>query len=230
MYGKLAEVASRREVHDMQTELRRLRERQLLERIFHKFKCQAMRLRFEHKAKEAEATLESNSLLLRQLSEISRSELEVSQAFVRGAQEVSEAEQRTEELGPLTKSNAEQKRRLLKWKKNKSKQLFHMRKGVRDHELAGTMDVASLLLEIQSKQELVKMLQQRQREFDDEVLQASRSGLSRSFRVRRAMMEQRRAKDDTPRASKSPSFTSFLLHMTLIYSSFKMLISIESHV
>eukprot|EP00913_Durusdinium_trenchii_P036009 g33691.t1 len=163
MYRKLGEVASRREVYDLQMELRKLKDRQLQERIFHKFKCQAMRQRFERKAfcaaeelacvREQEATLESNSSLLKHLAEISRSEAAAANDFVRGAQEVSDAEKRTEDLGPVTDSNAEQKRRLVKWKKNKSKQLYHMKKGVRDHEMAGTMDVASLLQEIQSKQD-----------------------------------------------------------------------------
>lgn len=197
MYRKLGEVASRREVYDLQMELRKLKDRQLQERIFHKFKCQAMRQRFERKVREQEATLESNSSLLKHLAEISRSEAAAANDFVRGAQEVSDAEKRTEELGPVTDSNAEQKRRLVKWKKNKSKQLYHMKKGVRDHEMAGTMDVASLLQEIQSKQELVKILQQSQKEFDQEVVRASRHSAAKTANVRAAMIEQRQVKDET---------------------------------
>lgn len=197
MYGKLAEVASRREVYDLQMELKNLRDRQLLERIFHRFKCEAMRQHFKRKVQEQEATLESNSSLLGQFAEISRAEDAAANDFIRGAQEVSDAEKRTEELGPLTQSNAEQKRRLAKWKKNKSKQLYHMKKGVRDHEMAGTMDVASLLQDIQSKQELVKMLQQGQREFDDEVVRATEENAVETAQVRAAMIKQRQVKDDT---------------------------------
>ena len=197
MYGKLADVASRREVFDLQMELKKLRDRQLLERSFHKFKCEAMRQHFKRKVQQQEATLESNSSLLGQLAEISRAEDAAASDFIRGAQEVSDAEKRTEELGPLTHSNAEQKRRLVKWKKNKSKQLYHMKKGVRDHEMAGTMDVASLLQDIQSKQDLVRILQQNQKEFDEEVVRASEESAAETAQVRSAMIKQREVKDET---------------------------------
>ncbi|CAJ1453318.1 unnamed protein product [Effrenium voratum] len=197
MYQKLAEVAQREDVYVLQRRLQQLKDRQLMERIFHKLKCQAMRQHFERKVQEQEATLGSNSSLLAQLAHVSRAESAAAKDFIRGAQDVSHAEKRTEELGPLTESNAEQKRRLAKWKKNKSKQLYHMKKGVRDHEMAGTMDVASLLQDIQQKQELVKILQQNQKESEQEVLLASARSAKDTARVRAALMEQRQVKDET---------------------------------
>lgn len=197
MYGKLNEVASRDDLFFLQQELTQLKNRQVLARMFHHFKCQAMRQRFEQQVQALEATLESNSELLESYSEVNRAAVAAGAQFKSIAQDVSTAEKRIDELRATDTTNAEQRRRLAKWKQNKIKQLFHMRKGVREHQMAGTVDVAALLQQMQEKQELVTLLEQQREESESAVAEASKLSRAITSRVKKELTDQRRVKEDT---------------------------------
>jgi len=197
MYEKLADVTSRDDLFILHMKLKELKDRQVLLRMFHHFKCQAMRQRFEDQAEALYATLESNSQLLQQLSEVSQTEMALASQFVETAEDVATEEKRADDLRTAEDSNTEQRRRLLKWKKHKIKQLFHMKKGVREHQLAGTVDVASLLHAIQEKQELVTVLEQQREESFEQVGAASKKSKEITDRVKKALTDQRRVKENT---------------------------------
>jgi hypothetical protein len=197
MYGKLNEVANRDDISLLQQELMQLKNRQVLARMFHHFKCQAMRQRFEEHVQALEATLESNSELLESYSDVNRAAAAAGAQFKSMAQDVSTSEKRIDELRTTDTTNIEQRRRLAKWKQSKIKQLFHMRKGVREHQMAGTVDVAALLQQMQEKQELVALLEQQREESESAVVEASKLSRAVTSRVKKELTDQRRVKEDT---------------------------------
>eukprot|EP00931_Biecheleriopsis_adriatica_P033961 TRINITY_DN19671_c0_g3_i1.p1 TRINITY_DN19671_c0_g3~~TRINITY_DN19671_c0_g3_i1.p1 ORF type:complete len:2698 (-),score=629.15 TRINITY_DN19671_c0_g3_i1:85-8178(-) len=197
MYKKLGEVASRDDVFLLQLRLKELKDRQVLSRMFHHFKCQCMKQRFEQQVQALHATLESNSELLEQFAEVSKDEMAAAAQFQKGAQDVANIEKRSDELRSAVDANEEQRRRLAKWKKHKQKQLLHMQASVREHQLAGTVDVASLLQEIQDKQALVELLTKQKEETHRAVTETKAKSDAHTAQVKSALQEQRRVKDST---------------------------------
>lgn len=197
LYKKLEAVSSRDDLFILSLKLKELQDRQVLQRMFHHFKCQTMRQRFEEQAEALQATLESNSQLLQQLSQVARTEMALANQFRETAQEVATEEKRAEDLRVTEDTNTEQRRRLMKWKRHKIKQLFHMKKDVYEHKLAGTVDVASLIQGNQEKHELVTVLEQQREETLQQVAEAFTTSRARTQRVKQALKDQRRLKENT---------------------------------
>lgn len=197
MYQKLEEVASRDDVFVLQLKVKELGEKQVLTRMFHHFKCQTMRQKFEEQVHALQMTLESNTELLDQLAEVYQDERVGAAQFKDTAKTVTTIEKRNDELRAVVDVNTEQRRRLEKWRKNKIKQLVHMQQSVREHQVAGTVDVASLLEQIQEKSELVHELERQREESERFVEEAFQRSSSLTKQVKTALKDQRQVKDST---------------------------------
>mmetsp|Transcript_25069 Transcript_25069/g.40266 ORF Transcript_25069/g.40266 Transcript_25069/m.40266 type:complete len:584 (-) Transcript_25069:55-1806(-) len=169
MHKKFRDVARKDDQRILLFEANELKNRQILFRMFHHLKMQAMRQRFEEKMQALQMTLASNKELWDRLGNSAAGEIRIKRDFAGTAQQMSLAELRIEELKSQLEANTDHREKLQGWRKNKARQVAHLEEKVKGHQRLGAVNVESLLKELQEKEELVIMLR-KAREDDDKVV------------------------------------------------------------
>jgi len=194
MHHKYRQVARRDDRRLLQIEVYELKNRQILTRVFHYFKVQATRQRFEEKMQALRMTLSSNKELWERLGNASASEANTELEFASTAQAMSLAELRIEQLRAQVESNTEHRQKLQVWKKSKARQVKHLEQKVRSHHRLGALNVEGLLKELREKEELVQVLRDAREQEDEAVEKRTFESRQKTKKLRAELQAKRKLK------------------------------------
>jgi len=186
MRQKIGEVACRDDAQMLRLRIEELHDHLACHRVFHVFKCNALRQKFDRQQRALQMTLASNAELSEQLTAESRRADTLTTNFARAAQDRAAQELRIEERRARLEVDVEERRRLLGLQQSKSRQVAYLSKQVRNRRRQGALDIAALTQEVRDKEAEVERLRAEHR--------AASEGLERSARREDAQTAQARAR------------------------------------